>query len=97
MDTVLREVNYGDLRLLTPPVYEGVKCMSYGFVRSKEADAPLAPSKLADPVGNLFAAHASASAVMRGPMLSNVVRNQSFGFTTLSRVIVMALLDCFVL
>ena len=76
VDTTLRELNLGDLKLIVPPVYEGVKCMSYGFVRSAEQRAQNAPppvDKLKDPVAALLAAHASAAAVMRGPMVSNVV------------------------
>jgi Mrp family chromosome partitioning ATPase len=71
VDTTLRELNFGDLRLVQPPVYEGVKCMSYGFVRPKDA-TPV--NKLADPVAALFSTHASSAAIMRGPMVSNIVR-----------------------
>ena len=77
-DTTLREVNLGDLRLIVPPQYEGVKCMSYGFVRAPEKPSsgapPAPPIDRLDPVAALFSAHASAAAIMRGPMVSNIVR-----------------------
>jgi Mrp family chromosome partitioning ATPase len=56
--TVLRET---PAKLVTPPVYEGVKLMSYGFVLRNQAAAKGAD---ADEQG----------AVMRGPMVSNLVR-----------------------
>ena len=67
-DRTIRETNYGNIRLLEPIVYEGVKAMSHGFVAAKFA-AGTATSN----ISNEFSNHAASTAVMRGPMVSNVV------------------------
>ena len=69
-DTTLR---YDDVRRIVPPVYEGIKTMSYGYVKSSQQQQQQKQTATSG-VGSAAADAASSGAFIRGPLASAAVK-----------------------
>lgn len=69
-DTTLR---YDEARRIVPPVYEGIKTMSYGYVKSSQQQQQQKQTATSG-VGSAAADAASSGAFIRGPLASAAVK-----------------------